>query len=157
ANQSNNTLEVVDVKDHQLLKQVPGQNTMHGVVYAPGPDRVFVGNGDGVCNVLDGKEYRLITSLPVKGADSVRFDPRTKHVFVTAENGLAVINAESLNLVTMIKLPGSPHGLQVASKRPKVFVNTGPSSRVAIIDTDKNEVVGQFPLDEASRGIAPLA
>jgi DNA-binding beta-propeller fold protein YncE len=157
ANQSNNTLDVVDLKTNQLLKQVPGQKGIHGVVFAPELDRLFTGTDEGACNVLDAKTYAPLKSLPVKGADSVRFDPRTNHVFVTGQKRLAVIDAKMLDLLTNIELPGSPHGLQVATKNHHVFVNVGPPNQVCVVDTEKNEVIARHPLAGDSKGIGPLA
>jgi DNA-binding beta-propeller fold protein YncE len=156
ANQSNNTLDVVDVKKNQLLQQIPEQKAVHGVVYVPDGDRLIVGSG-GACNIFDGTTYRSLKSIPHKGADSVRFDPRTNHVLVTGQNGLAVIDAKTLEPLATVKLPGSPHGLQVGKKHPRVYVNTGPPNQVAVVDTDKNEVVARYPLGGDSKGIGPLA
>jgi DNA-binding beta-propeller fold protein YncE len=156
ANQSNDTLDVVDVKDNKLVKQIAGQKAIHGMAYAADLDRIFVGNGEGVCNVLDGKDYTLLKSIPVKDADSVRYDPRTHHIFVTGERGLIVIDAKTLERLTAIKLPASPHGFQVASKRPRVFANAGPPCSVAVVDTDKNDIVACYALEKEQRN-APLA
>jgi DNA-binding beta-propeller fold protein YncE len=156
ANQSNDTLEVVDAKNDKFLKQVSGQKQIHGIAYAADLDRIFVGNGEGVCNVLDGKDYSLLKSIPVQNADSVRYDPRTHHVFVTGDKGLVVIDAKTMERVTAIKMPASPHGFQLASKQPRAFVNTGGPCQVAVVDTDKNEVVARYPL-EKDKGIGPLA
>src|SRR6516165_3649530 len=59
ANQSNDTLDVVDVKNNKLVKQISGQKQIHGIAYAADLERIFLGNGDGVCNVLDGRDYAL--------------------------------------------------------------------------------------------------
>src|SRR6516225_7362927 len=104
ANQSNDTLDVVDLKTNKLVKQIPGQKEIHGIAYAPDLDRIFVGNGGGVCNALDGREYSLLKSVPVKDADNVHFDPRTNQVYVAGEKELAVIDAKSLKLATTIKV-----------------------------------------------------
>jgi DNA-binding beta-propeller fold protein YncE len=156
ANQSNDTLDVVDVRNDRLLKQVPGQKQIHGIAYAADLDRIFVGNGEGVCNALDGKDYSLLKSLPVRGADSVRYDPRTHHVFVAGDKELVVIDAKTLERVTAVKLPASLHGFQIASKQPRAFVNTGSPCQVAVVDTDKNDLVACYPLAK-DKGIGPLA
>jgi DNA-binding beta-propeller fold protein YncE len=111
ANQSNRTLDVVDLKSNQLLKQVAGQQTAHSVVYVPGVERIFVACGAGVCNVLDAKSYALVKSLPVDGADSVRFDSRTNRVVVASRKSLTLLDGKSLAIVANTKLPGTPHGL----------------------------------------------
>ena len=41
SNKANDTLDVLDLKAGQLLKQIPGQNGVQGVAYAPDLDRVF--------------------------------------------------------------------------------------------------------------------
>jgi DNA-binding beta-propeller fold protein YncE len=156
ANQSNDSLDVVDVKNNSLLKQVPGQKEIHGIAYAGDLDRIFVGNGEGVCNAIDGKDYTLLKSIPVPDADSVRYDARTHHVFVAGEKELAVIDAKTLKRVTAIKLPAPPHGFQIAGKQPRAFVNTGSPCQVAVVDTDKNDVVTSYSL-EKDKGIGPLA
>src|SRR6266436_3401591 len=42
ANESNNTLDVVDLKHNRLVKQVPGQKEIHGIAYARDLNRIFV-------------------------------------------------------------------------------------------------------------------
>jgi DNA-binding beta-propeller fold protein YncE len=156
ANQSNDSLDVVDLKTNKLVKQVPGQKEIHGIAYSPKLDRIFVGNGGGVCNALDGGDYTLLKSIPVKDADNVHIDPRTNHVFVAGEKDMAVINAESLELLATVRLPASPEGFQIAAAQPRLYVNVGPKPQVAVIDTDKNEVAARHPL-KGDKGIETLA
>jgi DNA-binding beta-propeller fold protein YncE len=137
------------------VTQIPGQKEIHGIAYAPDLGRIFVGNGEGVCNVLDGRDYSLIKSIPVRDADSVRYDPRTHRVFVAGEKYLAVIDARTLEPLAGIKLAAGPHGFQVASQGHRAFVNVGPPSGVAVVDTKKNQVVAHYPF-EAETGIGPL-
>src|SRR5438045_9276629 len=47
ANTVNGSLDVVDLKAGKLLKQVPGQAGIRGIVYSTPVDRVFMGNGQG--------------------------------------------------------------------------------------------------------------
>ena len=157
ANQTNDTLDVVDVKNNKLLKQVAGQKQIHGIAYAPDLDRIFVGNGgDSVCNTIDGKDYSLLKSIPVPSANSVRYDPRTHHVFVGGGKELVVIDAKTLERVTAVKLPASAHGFQVASKQSRVFVATGSPCGVTVVDTDKNDIAAVYSL-EKDKGIGPVA
>jgi DNA-binding beta-propeller fold protein YncE len=146
ANQCNDTLDVVDLKSGKLIRQVPGQKQVHGVAYAPDRDRIFLGNGEGVCNVLDGRDYKLLKTLRVSDADNVQYDPRTHRVFVAGEKDLAVIDATSLKLLTSIKLPGPPEGFRVATGRPRLYVNTSSPCQVAVVDTGNNQVITQYPL-----------
>jgi DNA-binding beta-propeller fold protein YncE len=156
ANTGNNTLDVMDLKTNKLLKQVAGQNKIHGIAYVAELDRLFVGNGEGVCNVLDGKDFTLLKAHKVKGADNVCYDPRTHHVFAAGDEMVAVIDAKTLELVASVKIPGSPHGVEAASKHPRFYICTGPPSQVVVIDTSSNEIVARHTLP-ADKSIAPLA
>src|SRR5262245_27165161 len=53
ANLSNNSLDVIDLMAGKPVKQISDQKKIQGVAYAPGLDRIFVGNGvDGECRVF---------------------------------------------------------------------------------------------------------
>ncbi len=156
ANQCNDTLDVVDLRAGKLWKQIHGQTEIHGVAYAPELDRVFTGNGQGVCNALDGGSYTLRSSQPVPDADNVRYDPATHRLYVAGERDLAVFDARSLNAVATIKLPGSPEGFQIDPGRSRLYVNTSPPNQVTIVDTEKMQVISHFPLDEG-KGLETLA
>src|SRR5262249_38272133 len=49
---TNGTLDIVDLKEGKLLKQIRGQMGIQGIAYAAALDKVFVGlGGGGLCNV----------------------------------------------------------------------------------------------------------
>lgn len=158
ANLSNNTFDIVDLKAGKLIKQIPNQQKIQGIAYVPDLDRIFVGNGkDGVCNVFDGKDYGLVHSIKLDDADNVRYDARTKQVYVThAEHALSVIDPQKMEVKATIKLPGPPEALQLDPTRPRLYVNITEPSLVAVVDTEKNQVVNKFPLTRA-RANYPLA
>jgi DNA-binding beta-propeller fold protein YncE len=155
ANQSNNTLDVVDLKTGKLMKQVADQKEIHGIAYSPELDRVFVGNGEGTCNILDGRDYTVLKSQRVADADNVRLDPRTHRVYVAGEKEIAIIDGKSLDQVGAIKLSGSPEGFQLDSSNPRLFVNTNPPNQVAVVDTGKNEAINHFALP-GEKGVETL-
>src|SRR5437764_4113931 len=97
ANLSNNSLDVVDLKAGKLIKQVPGQKKIQGIAYAPDLDRIYVGNGiGGECNVFDGRDYKLLKSIRLPGADNVRYLARRHLVYVGhAERALSAIDART--------------------------------------------------------------
>jgi DNA-binding beta-propeller fold protein YncE len=148
ANLSNNSFDVVDLKAGTLVKQIPDQMKIQGVAYVPDLDRIFVGNGaDGVCNVFDGRDYKLLHSIKLDDADNVRYDPRTRQVFVIhAEKALSVIDPRTFAVKATIKLPGSPEGFQIDPTRPRLYINTLRPAQVSAIDTEKNKVVATYSL-----------
>ena len=156
ANLGNNSLDVVDLKAGKLRKQVPDQNKIQGIAYDPDLDRIFVGNGgDGVCNALDGRSYKLLHTIKLPGANNVRYDRRTRQVYVGhAENSLTAFDAKTFDVRATIKLPAAPKAFQIDPTRPRLYVNTTPPSQVVEIDTGKNEVVARHPLTAGNFALA---
>lgn len=158
ANLSNNSLDVVDLAAGKLAKQIPGQRKIQGVAYAAKIDRIFVGNGDdGVCNVFDGKDYRLLKSFPMPDADNVRYDATLGRVYVAhAEKALSVIDAKTLQVLAKIALPGSPEAFQVDSAADRIFLNCPSPAQVVVIDLRRNAVTASYRLRRAQKNY-PLA
>jgi DNA-binding beta-propeller fold protein YncE len=158
ANLSNNSLDVVDLKAGKLVKQIPDQRKIQGVAYAPDLDRIFVGNGaSGLCNVFDGKDYKLLKAVKLDDADNVRYDARVHRVYVGhADKALAVLDAKTLEVLADIKLPGPPEAFQLEKGRPRLYLNTPSPAQVVVVDTVMNKVVGRYPLTRAG-GNYPLA
>src|SRR5215469_15261508 len=158
ANLSNNSLDIVDLKAGKLIKQIPDQKKIQGIAYAPDLDRIYVGNGTGgECNVFDGKNYTLLKSIKLPGADNVRYLARRRLVYVGhAEKALSTIDAQTFEVKAEIKLPGRPEGFQLETKRPRLYMNTVDPTRLVVVDTDKNEVLHRYPLKLADRAY-PMA
>jgi DNA-binding beta-propeller fold protein YncE len=151
ANMANASLDVVDLKAGKLVKQIPGQKGVQGIAYAPDLDRIFVGVGeDGVCNVFNGQDYKLLKSLPFPDADNVRYQPGTRRVYVGhAEKSLAVLDAKTLEVLAEIKVPGQPESFQLETGRPRLYLNVPSVGEVVVIATDKDEVLTRYKLQSA--------
>jgi hypothetical protein len=67
-----------------------------------------------------------------------------------------VIDAKTYELKTDIKLPDAAESFQMETKRPRLYVNVPAANQVAVVDTDKNEVVKNFPVKMAGSA-HPLA
>jgi DNA-binding beta-propeller fold protein YncE len=158
ANLSGDSLDVVDLKAGKLVKQIPDQHKIQGVAYVPDLNRIFVGNGkDGVCNAFDGKTYEKVGSVKLDDADNVRYDPRTNQVYVAhADKALSAIDPKTLEVKATIKLPGDPEAFQIDPTQPRLYVNIPKPCQVAVVDTEKNEVVARRPLTLAEANY-PLA
>jgi DNA-binding beta-propeller fold protein YncE len=158
ANLSNNSLDIVDLKAGKLLKQIPDQKKVQGIAYAPDLDRIFVGNGiGGECNVFDGKDYKLLKSIKLPGADNVRYLASRRVVYVGhAEKALSAIDAQTYEVKAEIELPGRPEGFQLETKRPRLYMNTVDPTRLVVVDAEKNEVLHRYPVKLAGRAY-PMA
>lgn len=159
ANKCNNSLDVIDLKAGKIVKQIANQQGVQGVAYSPDVDKIFVGLGiKGFCNIFDGESLKLVESIKFEDdADNVRYNPTLKSVYVGhADKSLGVVDAKSMELKTDIKLPGTAEGFEVEKARPRLYVNIPDAALVAVIDTEKNEVIAKYPVKMAG-GFHPLA
>jgi DNA-binding beta-propeller fold protein YncE len=159
ANKINGTVDVVDLKAGKLLQQIPRQAGAQGVAFAPDLDRVFVGLGiRGFCNIFTGEDYKLLNSIKFEDdADNVRYNAATHLAYIAhAEKAIGVVDGKTLEQKADIKLPGTAEGFQIEARRPRMYVAIPTPSQVAVVDTDKNEVIKSFPLQMAG-GVHPVA
>jgi DNA-binding beta-propeller fold protein YncE len=157
ANKVNNTMDIVDLKAGKLLQQIPGQQGIQGISYAPDLDRIYVGlGGQGLFNIFNAKTYRPLKTIKfADDSDNVRYDPRTHLVYVAhAETSLGVVDGKALALKTDIKLPGEAEGFQIEKDRPRMYVCIPSPCKIAVIDTDKNEIAGAYPINLAGGATA---
>jgi DNA-binding beta-propeller fold protein YncE len=108
-------------------------------------DMIYVGNGSGVCNGIDGKEYKVVFSTPAEHADNVYYHSGKKMVYVAHGETVSVLDAKTGEVKAKIAAGGKTEEFRVDKKANKMFVNLKPSV-VAVIDLEKNEVVDRFKL-----------
>jgi DNA-binding beta-propeller fold protein YncE len=156
ANKANNTLDVVDLKAGTLIRQIPDQTKVSGVAYARDLDMIFVGNGGGVCNGIDGKDYKTVFSTKAEKADNVYYDSGKKVVYVAHGETISVLDAKTGAVNAQIATGGKTEEFRVDKKANKLFVNLRSPSVVAVIDLGKNEVVDRFKLTKTETN-GPLA
>jgi DNA-binding beta-propeller fold protein YncE len=156
ANKANNTLDVVDLKAGTLLRQIPDQVRVSGVAYAGDLDMIFVGNGGGVCNGIDGKDYKTVFSTKAEKADNVYYHSGTKTVYVAHGETVSALDAQTGAVKAQIPTGGKTEEFRVDRKANKLFVNLRSPSVVAVIDLGKNEVVERLKLTKTETN-GPLA
>jgi DNA-binding beta-propeller fold protein YncE len=157
ANKANNSFDIVDLKKGSLFKQVTNQEAIQGIAYAADLDKVYVGlGGKGLFNVFDGKTYRLLNTHKFEDdSDNVRYDPRTRLVYVAhAEKSLAVVDGKKYSVKADIKLPGDAEGFELAKGNSLLYVAIPSPCEVAVIDTQKNEVTANFAIKLADTATA---
>src|SRR6202162_2571680 len=118
-----NTVEVVDLKAGKRVHSIPGQSKPQGVFYSPDFKRLFVANGtDGTCKIFAGDTFKLIDSLPIgPDADHVGYDPATKYLYVgfgdAKSGGLAIIDTRTNKHVADIKTDARSGGIKIEKSR----------------------------------------
>ncbi|HTR43991.1 MAG TPA: hypothetical protein VMH87_20450 [Pseudomonadales bacterium] len=154
----NNSVEVLDLKTGQVIKDLPGFVQPQGIVYVPEFDRLFVANGgDGTCRMLDGHSFKTLASLDLgDNADSVRYDETAKQIFVGyGSGGLATIDAKTGAKIADVPLAAHPESFRLATNSPNVYVNVPEAGQIAVVDRSKGTVTTNWPVNEA-KGNFPM-
>jgi DNA-binding beta-propeller fold protein YncE len=155
----NNSLEILDLQAGKHIYRIRGLKEPQGVVYIPELNKIFVTNGgDGSCKIFDGDSFRLIDTVKFSDdADNIRYDPRTKHIYVGYGNGaLGTIDASSGKHIGDVRLAGHPESFQLEETRPRIFVNVPTANHIAVVDRSKLAVIATWALVDA-RANFPMA
>jgi DNA-binding beta-propeller fold protein YncE len=78
-----NTVEVIDVKLGKRTASIRGQSMPQGVFFSPDFKKLFVANGkDGTLKIFNADTFGLLDSLPVgRNADHVGYDQATQYLY----------------------------------------------------------------------------
>lgn len=152
-----NAVLVVDLQQGKVVHRLDGQAEPQGVVLIPGQKRLAVANGkDGSCRIYDSESFKEIRSFDFKeDGDNVRFDPRSKRLYVAHEaGGLGVIDLEKLEKIQDIKLDAHPEAFQLEKEGTRIFVNVPDSKEVVVVDREKGTVLAKWTLGKLEANFA---
>jgi DNA-binding beta-propeller fold protein YncE len=147
----NNTLEVLDLAAGKRIKTITGLHKPTGVLYLTTPNQIGVANGDdGTFKLFDGTSYALTKTIgSLDDADNVRFDPKTKLIYVGYKDGaVAVIDSATMKQTGSIKLAAHPESFQLEANGSRIFVNIPDVKQVAVVDREAKSVVATWPMTE---------
>ena len=143
----NNSLEVIDLAAGKPLKSIASLHNPTGVLYLPLQNQIAVANGDdGTFKLFDGVSYSLVKSLrSLDDADNMRFDPKTKLIYVGYGDGaLGIIDSATMKQTGSIKLAAHPESFQLEQNGSRIFVNLPDAKQVAVIDREKQTVTATW-------------
>ncbi len=155
----NNSLEILDVHSFKHVQRISGLNEPQGVLYIPEFGKILVTNGgDGSCKVFDSKSFQLANALKFSSdADNVRYDPRTKYIYVGyGSGGLGIIDASTWKQIGDIPLSGHPEAFQLERSGSRILVNVPGAKNIAVVDRMRRIVIGTWTV-EGARENFPMA
>lgn len=153
----NGTLEVVDVSINRFVKSVPGLKEPQGVVCLEDAGEVCVADGElGTVEVFDAVALEKTVSVKVGAdADNLRYDPRSRFLYVGVESGaLAIVDTKTWKVVAKIALGGHPESFQFDAETKRAFVNVPAKRAIEVVDVELREVVDTWPMAEAADNFA---
>jgi DNA-binding beta-propeller fold protein YncE len=147
----NNTLEVIDLAAGKRIRSITGLRKPTGVLYLAGGNQIGGANGDdGTFKLFDGVSYAVSKTLgSLDDADNVRFDAKTKLIYVGyADGALAVIDPVTMKRTGNVKLAAHPESFQLEANGTRIFVNVPDAKQIAVIERDKQTVIATWPMTE---------
>ncbi len=151
---------VVDLKKNAVAGEIADTPGVHGFVAVREVQRGFSSNGkESKSSVVDLTTLRTTSKIDTgPNPDAVVYEPRHGEVYVFNHTGnsVTVINAKAATVSATIPLGGNPEFAAVDETAARVYCNIEDKSEVAVIDTDKHEVVAHWSLapGEGPSGIA---
>ncbi len=147
----NDTLEVLDLAAGKSLKRLAGLRKPQGVLYLEQPNQIGVANGgDGTFKLFDGASCELVKNLgSLADADNVRFDPKTKLIYVGyGEGAIAIVDSVTMKQTGRIELPAHPEAFQLEAQGNRIFLNAPDARQIAVIDRGKRVVTATWPMND---------
>jgi YVTN family beta-propeller protein len=145
----NDSVGVVDLATHSLIRTITGLNEPQGVGFEPSTDTLFVANArGGSVRLFDGNEYKATGRLELgSDADNVRIDASAKHVVVGYGNGgLAMFDPSTRDKIQKVSLKAHPESFQIVEDR--IFVNLPDAHAIAVVDSTAGKQLANWPMDK---------
>ena len=155
----NNSVGIVDLNGHKVIRTLDGLKEPQGVAYLPPMDTVYVANaGDGSVRLFRGPDYAASGQIDLEDdADNIRLDiPANRIVVGYGSGGLAVIDAASSKRVADIRLSVHPEGFQLDPGSNRIFVNLPKAQAIAVVDRQSGRQTATWPMHTAG-GNFPMA
>jgi DNA-binding beta-propeller fold protein YncE len=146
----NDSVGVVDLANHNLVRTITGLHEPQGVGYEPSTDTLFVANArDGSVKLFDGNAYKATGKIELgSDADNIRIDSATKRVVIGYGDGaLAFLDPSTRSKVQTAPLKAHPESFQIVQDR--IFVNLPDSHAVAVVDGKTGKQVANWPMNKS--------
>ena len=146
-----NAVKVVDLKAGKVARTIENLPKPQGVLYVPELGQFYAATeGDGALHVINGQDYSTITVIPLgEDADNIRYDAKTNRLYVGYEDGaLGIIDAATNKLLKKVALKAHPEAFALATKSPRVYLNTPHSHNLTVYDRDLDKVVAEWPMGD---------
>jgi DNA-binding beta-propeller fold protein YncE len=145
-------IKVMDADSGAVVGTIGGLKVDHGVAVATEFGRGFISDGGaGKVIIFDLKTLKVTGEAAAdKDADSIVYDPFSKHVFVMNgdPHSATVIDAKSGSAVGTIDLGGGPE-FAVSDGKGTVYINIEDKSEVVAVDATTLKIKSRWPLAPA--------
>src|SRR5579863_3310180 len=153
-------LVVFDVKKREVIANLDGFPSVHGVWAVPELSRVYASaTGEHKVAVVDMATLKTLAKVGIiQYPDGIAYAPGVKRVFVSDEHGNAdaVIDATNNALVTTIPLGGGAGNTVYDTGSGHILVAVHEKNELVAIDPATAKIIGRYPIPgiDSPHGIA---
>lgn len=148
AHMNANQLVVFDTRKREVVANLDGFASVHGVWAVPELGRVYASaTGEHKVAVVGMADLKTIASVgPIKYPDGIAYAPGVNRVFVSDEHGNAdaVIDAKTNSLITSIRLGGGAGNTVYDSGSGHILVGVHEKNEIVSIDPATASIVGRY-------------
>ena len=133
----NDSVGIVDLKEHKVLHRLSALREPQGVAYHPATGTLYVTNaGDGSVRLYQGPNFTPAGRIELgDDADNIRIDSwRNRIVVGYGKGALAAIDPASRRKVADIPLKGHPESFQFNETGSRIFVNVPQAREITVVD-----------------------
>jgi DNA-binding beta-propeller fold protein YncE len=162
------TIEVIDLRSGKDIHTISGfGGDPRKTIYLPQTNEIWVDDGDATVKAFSGENYQLVRNIPLSGHDLDKdsrrvpdngiYDPATGLFYLGdradglkkegIKGSIEIVDTKSGKYVGSIEVDGlNPAGLALDPKSSKLYVVTGDTSNVIVIDREQRKVVATWPI-----------
>lgn len=148
------SVEVIDLQAGTRATRIEHLHEPQGVAHLTQGNRLFVADGSGtsVSVFADAKRVTVIDGLD--DADNLRSDPATGQLYVGYASALAVLDTQTMRVVSRVRLAGHPEAFELASTGPDIYINVPSARHIAVVDRRTGMVTATWDVVDASQNFA---
>lgn len=160
AHMNANQLVVFDVKKREVVANLDGFPSVHGVWAVPQINRVFASaTGEHRLAIVELDTLKTLAKVgPIRYPDGIAYAPGPKRVFVSDEHGNAdaVVDATTNSLIATIPLGGGAGNTVYDPGSQHILVAVHEKNELAEIDPATAKIIARHPLPgiDSPHGIA---
>jgi DNA-binding beta-propeller fold protein YncE len=163
------TIEVIDLRTGKDIHTITGfGGDPRKTIYLPQTNEIWVDDGDATVKAFSGETYELVKNIPLSGHDGDKdsrrvpdngvYDPATGLFYLGdradglkkelgIKGSIEIVDTKNGKFLGSIDVDGlNPAGLALDPKSSKLYVVTGDTSNVIVIDRDQRKVLATWPI-----------
>lgn len=144
----NDTVGVVDLDAHKVIRRISGLKEPQGVAYVQSNDSLYVANGgDGSVRVFHGPDYAPTGRIDLgTDADNIRVDAKANQLLIGYGSGAIGVIDPGGNKIKSFALNAHPESFQLDAPTHQIFVNLPNTRSIVVLDQSTGQERITWPL-----------